>query len=461
MKKHLKTFVFLGLLTLLLFYGAPALGAQAFGFGDGAGTLEGAKTDGGASADAGAAAGASPAFSGPNLKGEVSFGLLAFPEKILDGDFSDSAALPAAALSLNAAGSKADARIALKLDEDLLSSRPENILDEAWLQLYTGQTIIQGGLMRHTWGRADSLSVLDILNPKDLSDLTLRDEQDRKIPQPMLRISQGLGSSLSAELVYLPWFEGDRLAMDGPWIPSQIKTLLSVPNLKFASLPDTYHFNFGQAGLRLNASLIGLDLGAQYFYGRLTTPYINTTDIFTFMYLDPSRKIGIGYNTYQQIGADAAFVLGGFNVRLEGGINLTEDSAGTDTLVYNRNIVWSAGFDRELFAGINLNFQSSGKVRLQHDKITSPLDIESGMEISSTQLAALLSRSFLRDTLKVEFLGLLGVEKQDYMIEPGLVLSVGDAEIALRGRYFGGDSEGEFGQFNDRSYVSLSSKYEF
>ncbi len=457
MKKHLKTFVFLGLLTLLLFYGAPALGAQAFGFGDGAGAAAGGKTDDSAAADSGAAAGGAGAFSGPTLGGKLTFHLLAFPAELHDGDFSNSAALPAAALTLEASGSKADALIALKLDKDLLASKPEDILDEAWLGIYAGRTTIQGGLMRLSWGRADSLSVLDILNPKNLSDLTLRDEQDRKIPQPMLRISQGFGPSLTAEFAYLPWFEGDRIAMDGPWVAARLKPFAGAT----FNFPATKGFNYGQAGVRLNASLRGLDLGAQYFYGRLTTPFMDTTDAAMFLLGVPGTTIDIGYNPYQQIGADAAFVLGGFNFRLEGGINLTEDDEGTDPLAYNRHVVWSAGFDRALFAGINLNFQSSGKVRLQHDKITSPLDIESGTESTSTQLAALFSRSFLRDTLKVEFLGLMSVEKQDYMIEPGLALIVGDAEIALRGRYFGGVSEGEFGQFNDKSYISLSSKYAF
>jgi hypothetical protein len=456
MKKHLKNFIFLGLLTLLILCDAPALGAQAFGFGD---SGEAGDGDQGAGAAAGAAVGAAPALSGPIVGGELSFGFLGFPEELFNGDFTNSTALPAAAINLTASGSKADAHIAVKLDEDLLANKPEDILDEAWLQLYTGQTIIQGGLMRHTWGRADSLSVLDILNPKNLSDLTLRDEQDRKIPILMLRINQGLGSNASADFVYLPWFEGDRIAMSGPWVATQLKPFAAA-NFVF---PATKSFNYGQGGLRLNASFSGFDLGAQYLYGRLTTPYMDTTDAFMFL-LGLGTDIDIGYNPYQQIGADVAFVLGGFNLRLEGGINLTEDSAGTDPLVYNRQVVWSAGFDRDLFAGINLNFQSSGKIRLQHDKIdksATSLDIESKSDLTSTQLAALLSRSFLRDTLKVELLGLVGVEKLDYMIEPGLVLSIGDAEVALRGRYFGGDSSGELGQFNDKSYVSLSSKYKF
>ncbi len=449
MKKHIKTFVFLSIISILIFFGAPALGAQTFGFGNSE-----EKAD---SEAAGVAAGTAPLLSGPTLGGELSFTLLGFPEELHNADFSNSRALSAAALNLKASGSKADAFLAVKLDEELLTNMPEDILDEAWLQLYTGETIIQGGLLRITWGRADSLSVLDIINPRDLSDLTLRDEQERKIPVTGLRLSQGLAAGLSAELVYLPWFEGNRMAMQGPWVASQLKPFI---NATF-NAPATRGFNYGQGGLRLNASLSGLDLGAQYFYGRLATPYIDTTDAAMYLLGVPGTTIDIGYNPYQQIGADAAFVLGGFNLRLEGGINLTEDSAGTDPLVYNRHVVWSAGFDRDLVAGINLNFQSSGKIRLQHDKIVSPLDIESGSDISSTQLAALLSRSFMRDTLKVELLGLLGVEKLDYMIEPGLVLSVGEAEVTLRGRYFGGDAAGELGQFNDKSYISLSSKYKF
>jgi len=37
----------------------------------------------------------------------------------------------------------------------------------------------------------------------------------------------------------------------------------------------------------------------------------------------------------------------------------------------------------------------------------------------------------------------------------------GDAEVALRGRYFGGDAAGDLGQFHEKSYVSLSSTYQF
>ncbi|HCO48052.1 MAG TPA: hypothetical protein DIT55_00845, partial [Spirochaetaceae bacterium] len=192
-----KKFTFSAILIagLLIFGGAEA-GAQDFGFGEDA-TGSGLPTTV-----------VAPAAAGATLGGEVSFSLLAFPGELIDGDFANSTALPAAKISVEASGSKSDAFIGLKLDKTLLTDSPADILDEAWLRVFAGQVTIQGGIMRAAWGRADSLSVLDVLNPRNLSDLTLRDEKDRKIAVPMLRLTRSLGKRFTADLVYLPWFEG-------------------------------------------------------------------------------------------------------------------------------------------------------------------------------------------------------------------------------------------------------------
>jgi len=481
---------------LLLFGGAEA-GAQEFGFG----------------AEASEAA---TAAIGAKIGGSLSFSMLALPLELADGDFSDSAALPEARIRIEASGAKSDAFLGVLLDETTLTENPADILDEAWLRIYAGRTTIQGGLMRVFWGRMDGLSVLDVLNPRDLSDLTVRSENDRKIAVPMLKITQPLGERASAELVYLPWFEGDRIAASGSWVPAALasgqaalkaamagqlynaykasawaaayaaayaqtlaamgfgadaSTASAAAALQaqaaseadaalanpFAS-PDTKRLDYGQAGLRLSASLGGVDLGLQYFYGYLTTPAF---DMNPASIAAAGGKIPVSWNRYHQVGADMATVLAGFNLRLEAGADLTEDMSGDDPLVYNPAIIWAAGFDRDLFAGINLNMQASGKIRLSYDKITSPLDVEYGSGLTSTRIAALLSRSFAQDRVKLELLGMIGVEDADYMVEPGVVIAFGDAEVALRGRCFGGDAAGDLGQFRDKSYMSLSLKYQF
>ncbi|HWR12565.1 MAG TPA: DUF1302 family protein [Rectinemataceae bacterium] len=491
----------------LLLSGGAGAGAQDFGFGGGA-------------------AEAAPAPVSAKLGGSLSFSMLAFPFELVDGDYTNSAALPESRIQIEASGAKSDAFLGIRLDKAKLTENPTDILDEAWLRIYAGKTTIQGGLMRVFWGRMDSLGVLDVLNPHDLSDLTIRAEKDRKIAAPMLRITRPLGERASADMVYLPWFEGDRIATSGPWVPTALATgtaalktamagqlynaykasawataysaayaqiIASNPNVQEASAtasaaadaavasvdaslraraageadaalanpfssPDTKKLDYGQAGLRLSAGLGGVDLGLQYFYGYLTTPAF---DMNPASIAAAGGKIPVSWNRYHQLGVDMATVLAGFNLRLEAGANLTEDMSGDDPLVYNPAIVWAAGFDRDLFAGVNLNLQATGKVRLNHDKIASPLDVEYGSDITTTRIAALLSRSFSQERVKLELLGMLGLEQADYMVEPGIVVVFGDAEVALRGRYFGGDAAGDLGQFHDRSYVSLSSTYRF
>ena len=491
---------------LLLFGGAEA-GAQEFGFG-------------------GSADETAPAAASAKIGGSISLSMLAFPLELADGDFSDSAVIPASRIQFEAAGAKSDAFIGIRLDGAALTERPAEILDEAWLRIYAGKTTIQGGLMRVFWGRMDSLSVLDVVNPHDLTDLTVRAEKERKIAVPMLRIARPLGERASAELVYLPWFEGDRIAASGPWVPAALASgqaalkaamagqlftaykasawaaayaaaysqyMTATNNAAYsntsaiaaadaavasadASLraqaaseadaalanpfasPDTKRLDYGQAGLRLSAGLGGVDVGLQYFYGYLTTPAFNMNPASIAA---AGGKIPVSWNRFHQVGLDMAAVLAGFNLRLEAGANLTEDVSGDDPLVYNPAIVWAAGFDRDLFAGINLNLQAMGKVRLNHDRITSPLDVEYGSDLTATRIAALLSRSFAQERVKLELLGMIGVEQADYMVEPGVVFAFGDAEVALRGRYLGGDAAGDLGQFRDKSYVNFSLKYQF
>lgn len=430
----LKTFVIVMLTAGMLLFGAFSAGAQPFGFD---------------------AAEKAPAASGASLGGSVSFTLLAFPRQLLDGEFTDSTVLPKVKLEFKAAGEKAEGYVSLDIDKNILIVE---VLDEAWLRIFEGRSTIQAGLMRVSWGRADSMSVLDVLNPRDLRDLTVRDEKEIKIPMPMIRFSESLGEVFNADLVYIPWFEGDRIADSGLWASYQILALKQLPGAFPFGAPTTTTLEYGQAGLRVTAALKGIDLGAQYFYGYMTTPSIN---MIPYALSLGAKPVTIGYNRYHHLGLDTAFVLAGLNIRLETAANITEDIEGDDPVVYNNNIAWTAGFDRELFAGIDLNFQAMGMFRLSHDKITNALDIEKDTDMATVRLAVLLSRSFWNERLKLELLGMTSSDKWDYMVEPGAVVAFGDAEIALRGRYFDGDAKGQFGQFNSKSYLTLSTKYKF
>ncbi len=431
------------LVILAFALGAGTADAQDFGFGPPAG-----------SDTAGGVAGA----VGVDIGGSVAVSGIAFPFELEDWDYSNSDTSVKAKLVFDLSGDRAGGRIAFRLDSGFAAADFPEMLDEAWLEadLAPGEMggRLQAGLMKASWGRADSLGVLDVLNPRDLRDLSMRDELEQKIAVPMLKLSQPLGGMITAELAYVPFFEGNRIAVSGPWVPTALAPLLSTCTFVY---PDMKTLEYGQAGARLSAGFSGFDVGLQYFHGYLTTPAFDMTKPYTMT----GTNIPVHYNRYDQAGADLAFTLLGTAFRLEGALNLTEDEDGSDPFVYNRHVAWSAGFDRSLFAGITLNAQAAGKYRLDFDSIASPLDVESGKEVTDTQLAGLLSRSFARDTVKVEVLGMMNVEALDYLVEPGLVVTVGDAEFALRGRWFAGDEDGTLGQFHDRSYASLTATYRF
>jgi hypothetical protein len=63
------------------------------------------------------------------------------------------------------------------------------LVDEAYVTAWFGKLDITGGLRKLTWGKADSMGPLDVVNPLDYSDLSdLSDLMNLKIARPLPRI---------------------------------------------------------------------------------------------------------------------------------------------------------------------------------------------------------------------------------------------------------------------------------
>lgn len=432
----------LALAVSLLLAAALPLGAQDFGFGLDA---EGA----------GSAAAGSLAVS---IGGEVGVSLIGFVE-----DFADGAAhtqlgdLFSGKLKLSAETSRAAGVISVKIAPGPVYYGEQSpvYVDEAYVRVYFGALDIEGGLRKLTWGRADSLGPLDVVNPLDYSDLSdLSDMLNLKIARPLLHASLHLGSFSKLEALFVPGFEPVRFAETGPWAPGQAAFLSQLPPENIIR-PDTRGVDYAQAGLRFTTTIGGAaDIGAQYYYGRLTSPALTMTAAMP-------PVVSFAYNPYHQIGVDWAQVIAGFNLRAEAAANLTEDLGGSDIAVYNPSLAWSLGFDRDLFWGLNLNLQCSESIRLLDGKIESPQDIEAGSGITSTQITVQLSKRFLRDELELKAAALWEIEDKDCFVMPGIVWTKDDAAVELSGGVFVGGSEGLFGQFHDNSFVKAALSYSF
>lgn len=521
-------------LFILLIFALAAFNAAAqdsFGFGDAA------PADGSTEVTPTAKAQGDGVLGGAKVGGELTYDTTTFIVESDDADTLTGAAT--GRLHFTAKGSSVDASLKLKINEKILSESPKDLVDEAAVRMYLGKLDLEGGLLKVTWGKADSEGPLDVLNPLDYTDLTVTDTYERKIAQPMLHASYSLGSFSKIEAAFLPGFEANRIAWSGPWTPSSVQGLKTLgysmlyygtdptknsgrgdglyasyyasawssaysaawaqaiaagaPNAQanaaattaankavsdnaaaiaaqaaeaanakledILEYPETRTLEYAQGGLRLNVTVGGADLGFQYFTGFLPNPVVamNPTEIVANGY-----HAEVSYNRYHQAGMDFAMVIAGFNVRSELAANLTDDFKGDDPEVYNPAMAWSVGFDRDLFAGLNLNLQYAGTYRLFDDGVGDKLyDIEKGTDVTRSKITAVLKKNLFKDRVELELTGRYGIEDQDYLLLPRVGFLVGDAQLDLTAGFFGGDDKGELGQFDDYDYCRLTLSYQF
>ncbi|MDR1654499.1 MAG: hypothetical protein LBR96_00765 [Treponema sp.] len=555
----MKKFFFAGILScflLMLPYSLSAEDDFGFGFSD-----EEEASSGGTFALSGAAGG--PVQIGGKVKTE----LLMYGEDLSDGENLKKVQMGelfTGSLNFSVSGSNADGIIKLNLKPNFDKPAESLEFDEAYVRAWFGNFSFEGGLRKLTWGKADSLGPLDVVNPLDYSDLSrMTSINDIKIARPMLHVSYNLGNFSKIEAVWIPWFEGQRFSQSGRWAPAMLSRLpgeivegirsidpaiaaqmesgslggdafTSTLNNTIDSLSnDLKTLEYTQGGLRFTTTLGSNDLGLQYYSGFIQQPSItmktakqarnakSNLDAETEAakssaaaaqeaqakaeaaadagdtaaaaeyaaaaggYVKEAQShaaaaaawgedlknaasafaLGpdIRYNRYHQIGADYARVIAGFNLRAELAANITSDSAGDDGAVYNPALLWSLGFDRDLFWGINGNFQCNENIRLMNDKIDSnrAIDTEAGTDMTQTRFTFVLSKKLFREEFELKNTVIWGVEDMDCYIIPAVVWTKGDVEVELSGGIFGGDESGELGQYRHNNFVKLGLAYSF
>ncbi len=335
-------------------------------------------------------------------------------------------------------------------------------IDQAYVGAFLGDFELEAGLRKLTWGRADSFGPLDIINPLDtakmytvMADST--DLNDIKIAVPLLHATYRIGEFSKIEAVFEPSFTPYSIATTGRWAAAQASQL----SLYGLDLSDTSAFeNLGyfQAGGRFTTTVGAFDLGLQYFYGYLPEPSVDVAiNMATY-----SASYNLVYNPYHEVGLDLATSFAGFNVRAEAGANITSDLSGDDGSVYNPSLVGSLGFDRELFLDITLNMQVNESYRLMNDKVGTELfDIESGSDASATQIITTLSRYFMKGDLEARASAIVEVEDKDFLIMPALIWTKNDIKLSCAAGIFGGDFDGNLGEYKDNNFIKTSITYIF
>lgn len=337
-------------------------------------------------------------------------------------------------------------------------------IDEAYLKMLFGPAVITGGIQKINWGRAEHLSVLDIVNPRDVTDLSLLyDPQEMKIARPLISAAVYLPHDLKFEGVFLPVFEGNRIVTGkhDRWYSQQFNRIWGDRASVFRA-PVTNTLAYWQGGGRLTAVIAGKhDVGIQYFYGRLPELAFKAEPVVSGGF--SSRIMFTGdYNPYHHIGIDYGVGLGAVSFSAELAAAITSDVTGDDPSVYNPSLAGNAGAVYSAPLGFTVSLAVAEKIRLQHSKIgMREYDVEKGKKLTDTQLAFSLAQTLFRNSIEWKLGVQVGLENADFCIMPGFHWQLATLLLDCNAGIFGGNSSGSLGQFSLNNFIRFTAAYEF
>ena len=330
------------------------------------------------------------------------------------------------------------------------STDPEQLIKEAYFQLYFNNFNIELGYLKLLWGKGDGVFTFDNLNAFNYTDFINKTYMKQKIPETMIKINFPFGMQGMVEAVYTPVFTSDiypELTEDGDWEQTAYKIIDS---------PNTTTLSDSQLGLRFTNCIGGFDLGASYQYTFLRESLID---------LDVSPIPSNSWDRVHLLGAETAFVVLAFNIWAEAAYYMTTDFAGNDPLVHNNQFVYLLGFSRDLMVhNISLNIQVKSKLKLFPDNITDPSDIDfnSDSNYNTSLLIASLKDSYFNEKITAKLKGTYSIEGNDFMITPELEINlIEDTWLNIKYSFFYGDSDTLYGQFEDNDFFEIKMVYSF
>lgn len=465
-------------------------GDDAGGFGDGFGDAFGDMGGGG-----------SALVLGGTL--ESSFTVNATDEGLKDAfDREEGADKLVEATSLGLSGTFAGPRSEFVMDLDF--SADGVAIQEAYARYFGSLATVTAGYTQVVWGKADEFHVVDALNSLDLSEFLKTDYLEMVIPRPMVKADIPLPAGLLLEAAWIPTFRANEIPMEGSWVPAEMKAartviegavgyqaaalyaatygeqmiatagnevlshaVASAAQTQFLAanqhgegfFADTASLDFSQFGLRLTGSAAGFDYGLVYYCGYNKMPSLTfvTPDGATF------TDASVAYDALQVFGLEGSAVLFGLNLKGEAAYYMTEDLDGDDPEVHNNSVKWVGGFDRDLpLSNLNINIQEAGTVILKSDEIVSPMDIEAAAEETENILTVSLSDKYNHEKIEVRLTGMYHFEGEDWSLVPEVTFDLDDnLEASLSGRFYHGNADTLFGQFDENDEIKIGVKYSF
>lgn len=322
-------------------------------------------------------------------------------------------------------------------------------LKEAYLDLYFDQVDLRIGKQQIIWGKAEGVFITDVVSPKDLSEFLLPDFDEIRIGVNALKADYFLGAT-TFELVLIPVFtptvqpESDSIWSVTPSSPV-MPTFNDTEDVEMTLENGEVFTKFSYLG-----SLLDFEIMGGYMWDDEPTPHVTG--------LGPPLEITPKYHRLILGGGSVSTAVAGVVARAEGAYYhgkyfRTDDPTTDEGVIHKDYIHYLVGADFSL-VGIDLSAQYIQQIILDYDDLIIADQIDHMATVR-------LSKTFFRETLRLELFSYLGLNEPDALLRPKIVYDITDGvEILFGANVFLGD-DGSFGQYNENDMLYAKVKYNF
>lgn len=361
------------------------------------------------------------------------------------------------------------------------------IIKELFMDVYTDVVDLRLGKQYVVWGTTDGVRILDLVNPLDYREWTLKEFSDLRIPLWMLKAEGNIAKNGGLQLLLIPDYEANYYPpADAPFALRSTIIGAQAASSPFVSMktinnePERTARNT-KIGLRWRDVIEeGTFSGLEY-----TLNYLHTYDSAAAYYVSsaPGFPVPIkltrnaeqievfGGSFAKSITKGLVGDLGkGWTIRGEfayitgGAVNYGTDKniiSTVDTDQYN----YAFGFDKTFLTNWQFSTQfiqliSRPKEEFNQSKYTLLFGPTRGpLDKFENLLTLKLSTDFIHERLKPEVLVIYG-DDNDWRISPRMSFEVNDNLILAGGIHiFEGNEQHMHGQFDDNDQIFIETKY--
>lgn len=361
-------------------------------------------------------------------------------------------------------------------------------LRECYLDVLTDKVDLRLGKQQVVWGAADGVRILDIVNPLDYREWTLKDYVDSRIPLWMVNAEASIVDNGQLQLLLVPDYAPNYYPPAGaPFTlrtvrlgAEQVKSLEAIGvTLSTVDEKPAHTFRNTKVGLRWRNIIEGHAL-------EYTLNYLHTYDFASYVY--GLKRIGAQWEIPRR--AEQIEVFGGtFSKTITEGIMIPGLAKGwtlRGEFAYIKGGAMNYGTDRTIVgaADVNMynyvlgfdknfwtNWQFSTQFIQMITKPESPFDkrlytllngaTRGPLDEVETIVTLMLATDFMHERLKPQVLILYG-DDNDWRISPKLSYEISDQWLATLGlHFFEGKEQHLNGQFDKNDEIFCELKYTF